>query len=276
MFVNIKNKIRNILNDKFILNFFYKNVQIKNFDKILNSYMFNNARPKLLTDFEQKKIIVIAPHPDDEVIGPGGTLIKEILSGSSVTVIYVTGCNNQERNKEATLVAKFLQFSPVFLNAYEKNISIDDDLLSAFSNIINKIKPDKIYIPLLCDDHDDHKRVNQLLLEAYIQGYIEKKKVEVWCYQVYTALPSNYIVNITDVVDKKKQAIRLYESQSGNRNWAHWVSGLNAFNTRYLPGSPDERFAETFCALELHDYIDICNKYFNDNDGSVYSNEEYS
>jgi LmbE family N-acetylglucosaminyl deacetylase len=274
MINKIKNRIRTVFYNKFIIEAFKNNVELGNIDNILNSFRLNKNRPSLVNKFEAKKIIVIAPHPDDEVIGPGGTLIKEVSSGAEVTIIYVTGNNNSERKREAISAANFLKVSAVFLNMTEGDISIDPETLSVFANELNKIEADKIYIPLLCDDHDDHKRVNQLLLASYEKEYIEKKNIEIWCYQIYTVLPANYIVDITDVIEKKKQAIKLYKSQENNRDWAHWAAGLNAFNTRFLSGSPNKRYAETFFLLSLSDYMDICRNYFNTK-ASNYSNDKY-
>jgi GlcNAc-PI de-N-acetylase len=50
----------------------------------------NKCNPALLWQPEGKKIVVLAPHMDDEVIGCGGTLYKHIQRGATVTVIYLT------------------------------------------------------------------------------------------------------------------------------------------------------------------------------------------
>ena len=118
-----------------------------------------------------------------------------------------------------------------------------------------------LFIPFLLDDHPDHRNTNALLMEISEKSTLNID-AEVWAYQVYTPLPGNMVVDITNQIDQKKVSIEGYASQMRKRNWAHFALGLNAFNTRLLNSSTDERFVEAFFVVPFKDYIDLCRQYF--------------
>ena len=57
------------------------------------------------------KILVIAPHPDDEVLGCGGTIVKLVALGYSVSVLYLSSGDKDQkaREKEAVNVCKYFK-----------------------------------------------------------------------------------------------------------------------------------------------------------------------
>jgi LmbE family N-acetylglucosaminyl deacetylase len=85
--------------------------------------------------------------------------------------------------------------------------------------------------------------------------------VEVWAYQVYTALPVNVAVEVTDVAAEKAEAIRIYASQMRRRDWAHYALGLNAMNCRLLRGRADACYAEAFFVVPLREYAALTRPY---------------
>ena len=100
--------------------------------------------------------------------------------------------------------------------------------------------------------------------------------IEVWAYQVYTPLPGNVAVDITDVADRKADAIRGFASQMVIRDWAHWALGLNAFNSRFVSTGGQKRYIETFFVLPLAEYVELCRHYFESDDATVYREPAYA
>lgn len=234
--------------------------------------------PQTIQAPSDKKILVIAPHPDDEVIGMGGVMAQMVQNGCDVDVISLTFGADRQSREEAENAARVLGYK--FTHFFEfkpKHIPVDLNTLKQFAQIINDKKPDIIFLPFILDDHDDHRRANELLLAAEENGLLKNVSgVKVWAYQVYTSLPLNCVVNITDVIDRKLESILCYVSRFKQRDWAHYAKGLSAFNVRFLDGCTDQAYAEVFFKAELPAYLKMCHVYFRNPAGRCYDIEEYN
>ena len=223
-----------------------------------------NLKPIELHAPKASRILVIAPHADDETIGPGGTIIHAVNSGAKVHCLYLTlGQPAEKAEHEVPIVAQEIGYSTEFLGFTSHNIPLSVKAVHSFAKAIQRFKPTCIFLPFLLDDHDDHRRANHLLLSAY-QEQLLPENVEMWAYQVYTTLLPNVVVDITDVKDRKIRAIRMWQSKMQSRDWAHYALGLNAFNCRFLESSAAPRYAESFFVLPLAEYIELCKVYFKD------------
>lgn len=214
-----------------------------------------------------KKFLVIAPHPDDEIIGPGGTLLKMAQNGAEISILFLTSGKKGEeeiRRKESNSVAKEINATVEFLNFNANNIPDDDFILDKISSAVSKHGKDGIFVTFLLDDHPDHRIASELLYKAYLKNKI-LPNTPIWAYQVYTSILPNVIVDITNVVKNKKKLISFYQSQYRYRNWEHYTLGLNAYNGRFLKNRNDESFAEIFFQVPMKDYAELCKKCFGNN-----------
>lgn len=182
------------------------------------------------------KVLVIAPHPDDEIIGCGGTIAKYIDKGIDVYVIVATNAHKgapelfdnqiiKEVRLEALKAHKYLGVKETFffdfpapaLNAFpEFKISIK------IAEIINQVKPNILYLPHPGDLHQDHKAIYRAgLVAARPQGdYCIK---EIYCYETLSetewapyqekAFIPNVFIDITDFFEQKLEAMRFFKSQ---------------------------------------------------------------
>lgn len=233
--------------------------------------------PKEAAIPQNQSILIIAPHPDDEVIGMGGTLVKMKENGCNISVLYLTFGADEQTRIEAAKSAQFIGYDCDYFDFLPKNIPCDTKIFEQIARIINTQKPQTIFIPFLLDDHDDHRRASELLLEVFDQKLVQDfASMDIWAYQVYTTLPLNAVVNITDVLDKKLKAIRCYQSRFRQRDWAHFSKGLNALNVRYLHGNTGEDYAEVFLKTSLPNYLKMCRAYFRNNKGKCYALDEYN
>ena len=224
------------------------------------------------------RITIIAPHPDDEILGAGGTLALARAAGCQVHTVYLTPGLSEVTDTNPLLesrgnAAEF-GYTTRLLDFPVDAIPVDDPAAQALAAAVSEHRPDFLWLPFLLDDEDDHRRASQLLMRA-VQGGFLMARPRVWAYQVYTSLPANVIVDITDVVPVKERAINRYTSQRRVRDWAHYVLGLNAYNTRFLPGNAPRRYAETFFDLPLADYVDLCAAYFREPAGDCYVKPAY-
>ena len=116
------------------------------------------------------KNLIIAPHPDDEILGLGGTILKK-KNKEKFGVLYVTSMTKnknwskkhiQNREKEIDSVKKFFKFE--FVKKLDFPTSQLDmiskyEIINKINKVINFFKPERVFIPNPTDAHSDHKIV---------------------------------------------------------------------------------------------------------------------
>ena len=121
------------------------------------------------------KSLVISPHPDDEVLGAGGTLFKRKQSKKSNLLYWIIVTKLKantpkkiilKKSNEIKKVSKFFGFKKVFqlnFTSTELDSSSKKKLIADFSNIFNNIKPNELFVPHFSDVHSDHKIVSEVI-----------------------------------------------------------------------------------------------------------------
>lgn len=181
-----------------------------------------------------KKILVIAPHPDDEILGCGGTIRKFVEEGNQVYVLVATRGSAKHFDqskvenvrKEALDAHAFLGVSQTYFLDYpapELDTVPLADLSRDFAKLIAELKIDILFLPHRGDIHNDHKVVfNAGLVAARPVGNYSVK--EVFCYETLSetewaapygddAFIPNYFVNIEETFEAKKTALQFFKSQ---------------------------------------------------------------
>ncbi len=254
-------------NYKFIINQYTELGDFDNFHNILKTKRFTNQlKPIQIDSVDSKKIVVIAPHPDDDILGAGGTLLKAKSLGAEVHIIYVTNGSpsKSEKIKKETLdVCEEAKFIPHFLNFEPRKINVHDNkAIKNVTNIINEINPKVIFISFFLDNHVDHRSVNYLLYNC-ISSENFRNNIEIWSYQIYSSILPNIIVDVTDMINKKSKLIDIWESVSKFNDLAHYMLGVNASNSIYLKKSKQKLYGEAFFVLPISEYMILIEKYFN-------------
>ena len=218
----------------------------------------------------QQRLLIIAPHPDDEAIGCGGALLFRAkasgakASGKNDCRLLVLTKGRQGKSEtwqeETKAVCKRIHADPCFLNYEAGKIPLDSE---SFMSAIHSFNPQILLLPSLLDDHDDHRRVSHMILNAVSQGAWARKP-EIWAYQVYSCVPGNVIIDITEVIAAKKSLINLYEEEMKRRDWAHFSCGQNAYMSRFLPEGGSRCYAEMYFVAPFDDYVALCKLYFHD------------
>ena len=180
------------------------------------------------------KVLVIAPHPDDEIIGVGGTIAKRTASGDEVYVCVVTKGvppifdiefieqdRRECREADALLGVKetlFLDFPAVMLETvprYQINGRICD--------VVQTIKPDEVYIPHRGDMQLDHQLVVDAAMVSLRPKYDHVVK-RIYAYETLSEtgwnVPNttnefipNVYEDISDTISLKMKAMALFQSQ---------------------------------------------------------------
>lgn len=183
---------------------------------------------------ENKKILIIAPHPDDEVLGCGGIIKKYSLLNNDVFVLIVTRGTPKKYSDERIAVGRaqalkahaLLGVKETFFFEYpapELDTIPQADLSDSISNLINKLKIEAIYIPHRGDIHHDHLVVfNASIVAGRPVGNYTVK--EIYCYETLSetewaapfgddAFIPNHFVNIEDTIQHKLEAMSAYAGQ---------------------------------------------------------------
>ena len=120
-------------------------------------------------------------------------------------------------------------------------------------NTIDIQKYDVIFIPYIFDQHKDHKAVSILLLNKLKDGKY-KNNLKIAYYEVWSAINMpQYYVNISNVIQKKKDIINCHKSQTASKNYADKIIGLNSY--RGLLKSLEA--VECFSVLDVNDFKKI-------------------
>ena len=212
--------------------------------------------PIRLRSPERARVLVVAPHMDDDVIGPGGTLALHRQRGSNINVVFcaagATPEQDRQRKSEARDAAAFMGFERVdWLDFPEGALSPNEGRLAAkLAALIAELKPEQIFCPYVADHHRDHSAVALALAGALEET---RWQGEVWCYEVWSPLWPNVAVDISSVVDTKRRAIELYTSQVAGLHYTEGTLGLNRY--RALRVYVD--YAEAFFVATPGEYIEL-------------------
>ena len=256
----LKEVLKNIIYRFRFRNNLFESLSYKNFNETID--FFSSKRsiyPKRIECPKKKRIIVLAPHPDDEVFGPGGTLF--LSKKCFIKIIYLTSGRDEKekiiREDEANKLCDYYKFQRVFLGHHQGFVTIDTKIKNKVEKIIKDFRADIVFTPFLTDDHQDHQNINKLFLDFKI-----KRNIKVWCYQIYSQLKGNFYVNITDCHKQKRRMIKFYKSEMRIRNWESFIMSQNVIHSRYMPKSPEVRFAEMYFISDIKFYKKLCNKFF--------------
>jgi LmbE family N-acetylglucosaminyl deacetylase len=184
------------------------------------------------------KILVIAPHPDDEVLGAGGTIARLVSEGNNVTVAIVTRgweplfSNSQveqvqaEARKANQLLGvkslRFMDLPVTKLNTIPKH-----ELNKKFEQLLEEEKPQIVFLPFCGDRHEDHKQVFDACMVALRPAANRNYVKQILCYETVSethwsaaniepCFEPQLWVDISSYLSKKLQAMRLYDSQLQN------------------------------------------------------------
>lgn len=194
-----------------------------------------------------KKILVVAAHPDDEILGCGGTMAKHAKEGDEVHVaILAEGLTSRDKHRDreskkdelqtlATVAKKandVLGVTSLTLHDFPDNRmdSLDRlDVVKYVEELITKIEPEVVYTHHAGDVNIDHRCIHEAVITACrpMPGSIVKQVLffEVASsteWQPPESAPSfhpNWYVDISSTLDLKLKALEVYEMEM--RAWPH-------------------------------------------------------
>lgn len=201
-----------------------------------------------------QSILVVAPHPDDEVIGCGGLLCLHAQIGGQATIAYLTAAE-QHRRQEASAARSHLAVTrSVELNFPEGHVQVTDQSAQGVNELLGNLKPNTLMLPSIGDRHPDHRAANNIFFDALSQARNGIK--EILFYEGFTPICyANAWLDISQVAERKWTALTLYQSQQERYRIVEIAQHLNAFRA-LTTMRKHVRYAEAFRRLTVSEYLD--------------------
>ncbi|MBN2207989.1 MAG: PIG-L family deacetylase [Candidatus Coatesbacteria bacterium] len=220
--------------------------------------------PRLIEKPEANRVLVLAPHPDDDVIGCGGTLCKHIEAEDQVVVLYMTDGSKgtqdlresaalaNRRKVEATEAAAVLGIDNFrFVGFQDTKLSLFvDECAEVVAEVLGEYGPDLVYLPFPLDYNPDHTATTRVAARAF-------ERIDYLCnvcaYETAPPIMPNRVVDITGHAETKKQALLCHRSQMEENDYVSAIiEGLNKYRTHGLMRG--KGYAEAFFASDS-DYL---------------------
>ncbi len=178
-------------------------------------------------------ILVVAPHPDDEVLGCGGTIARYVQAGRQVTVAIVTkgtplfpATQVRRVRGEARQASRELGCRLRFLDLPVTTLHLipEHRLNGVFDRLVRAVRPEVVFLPFRWDRHEDHRQVFDACMVALRPDGRRPGVTRVCCYETVSethwsapggepAFDPNWYVDITETLSSKLTALRAYASQ---------------------------------------------------------------
>jgi LmbE family N-acetylglucosaminyl deacetylase len=220
---------------------------------------------------EGSPVLVLAPHPDDEVFGCGGVIVQLLRAGSDVRLVVLTDGAAQgdpnTRRAEALEAAQRLGLEePDFWGLADRSLRPDDrDLAERMRALLTDFAPQLILAPSPAEIHPDHRAVAVLvysLLQSTTAGgelHDALQSTRIATYEVSAVLRPNLLVDVSAEWETVHSAAEAYASQLDVHPYVEVMDGMARSRCLTLPTGVrraeayhvvDPRYVRTHSAAE--------------------------
>lgn len=192
-------------------------------------------------------VLVLSPHPDDEVFGCGGCAALYVCSGVPVQALILTdgglyGVPPPDmdvvtaRQAEARAAAKVLGCrEPIFADYADRSLeTVGSELIDLIVRHMKELGANVLLAPSLWEIHPDHRAAALAAIAAIKhcgEGYTLVQ------YEVGATLLPNVLIDVTSVWKRKQQAMACFTSQLAMQGYDRHINALNIFRTYTLSAS---------------------------------------
>jgi LmbE family N-acetylglucosaminyl deacetylase len=218
-----------------------------------------------------KKILVVAPHADDETLGCGGTLLKHFNQGDEIYWLIVTDMSLesgfsasqiQTREDEINNIKKLYGFKETYRLGFAPallDIIPMKDIVIAISSVIENVKPEIIYSVFRNDVHSDHAVVSDGLMAA-TKSFRHPSIKKMLAYETLSetefslridgkSFRPNVFINIEGYLDKKIEIMNCYQSEISEFPFPRSEDAIEA-QAKYRGVQAGSKAAEAFMLLK--------------------------
>jgi len=196
-----------------------------------------------------KRILVVAPHPDDETLGVGGTISKFSAQNNEVFILTVSGHLPPLYSRDDYEKTVSEAYSAFDLLGVAKSEFLEipatmvgdqpiHEVNARIFKIVNEFNPQLVFCPYP-DRHIDHRVVFDSVMVATRPTGVGKDIEIVAAYETLSEthwnaphiepnFTPNWVVDITDHIDKKLEAMKCYESQISDNSSPRSIEAAEA------------------------------------------------
>ncbi|HTM59166.1 MAG TPA: PIG-L family deacetylase [Burkholderiales bacterium] len=214
------------------------------------------------SEWRGARVLVLSPHPDDELIGCGGTLCRLGSAGAKLTILQATdGCRLQSlrelarsrrksvRQEEAAHVASKLGAELVVWREEDTRLRCSAALMAKLAHLMRDVRPTHVFAPFLGDRHADHRALSDILAGALPMAGVEPQILQ---YEVWSLSPANLYCDITACVETLEDLMLLYEYAMRVDDFVHFCQNRNL--ARALELTKRHAYVEAFLATTSAEY----------------------
>ena len=201
---------------------------------------------------ENDRILVVAPHADDETIGCGGMLVKyapqaDVLLLSDGRLGFKR--NDPDASPEKTRLSRIQEFKTV-MEAYgvRKYTMLDipnDEIYRSYSVVkqYDLREYDYVFVTSRFENSQDHRHTNIFIRKMLKAQRAKARLVE---YEVWVPIPdATVILDVSDVIERKKQLLSMYTSQLKCYDYVQFAYGLSLYRGgRFHRGNVEAFFVQ--------------------------------
>lgn len=200
-----------------------------------------------------RRHLVIAPHPDDETLGCGGTILRALSLGEEVFWLIVTGMTESagfradrvcQRDHEIQMVAQAYGMTGVIrLNfpASKLDTVPMTEVVGSIASHVARLRPSDIYLPFRRDAHSDHAVVFDAG-SAATKWFRYESVVRIFAYETQSetdfdlapdspGFRPNVFVDISDFFEEKLKIAQMFEGEFGEHPFPRSINGMRALAT---------------------------------------------
>ncbi len=186
--------------------------------------------------------LILAPHPDDESFGMGGTLLLAKQQNIRVNVIFLTdgrlgGSSESDltttREAEAQQACHLLGIDkPHFWREPDRGLSTSQHLIDKLSSFIQTFQPAAVFFPSPLEPHPDHRATSVIAWEALRKLNFPAQAIS---YDISVQSHTNQLIDISETIEQKQQLMSCYASQLSENHYIDRIVGLNKARAWSLP-----------------------------------------
>ena len=208
------------------------------------------------------KVLIFAPHPDDEILGCGGMMARYIAEGNDVYVCIAT-CSKIEKYKKlnegyvktvhTAMGVKetiYLDYPTVELMHVETR-----DFNNSFADVVKRVEPEVVYIPFYGDMHTDHTMVADAAMVA-LRPLSAPSVKNIYMYETLSETGWHYpnaskafipsvFADISNYIENKIDAMNMYYTKVQKDPQPRSPEGIRAL-AKYRGGTIGVDYAEAF------------------------------